>query len=300
MWPASVANSGNTGVSCFKKGKEFACQASEGLSLCTPLRYFLWTLGLHTHPDQDIRSTCKSLVLVLDLLEYVRGSMRKAISPDVLEGMFVQHLAEFKRAHGPDLVLPKHHLGLHLGMSVRVTKALLNCFVMERKHKIVKLYANNCHSVGPTWSRGLLENVTLTQIQKLEELDEPVDADATFLTSCLKPAPQDVAQAFRDDFPDSSSPVRTALWASIRKTPVKQNDVVAFSRHGQDMHGEVKLHLECGGYLVSIVSVWGPLGNNEFCVGSGGLMWIKTASIRAAMVYKLLPDGKALIIPQRH
>ena len=297
MWPNYIQSSGNTGQDCFRKNAEFSCSASECLSLYGPIRHFLKTLNLHESGDRSVRLTARSLVLALNLLELCHSSMRVSISPDTLHKYVIDHLKAFKLAHGEEAVLPKHHFMLHVAQSMRETGYLLNCFVLERKHKGIKLYANNRHTVSPDWSKQLLEQVTLSFCQRLAKHEEPVEHDAVFLTGAVQDADPQINRAFQDDFPGSAS-LKTALGACVRGNMVKRNDVVTFAMEtGEEAYGQVLCHCESSGRLVSIISVWESLRKNQFRCGCNLLRWVETWRIKGSVIYQPLPDNLALVIP---
>ena len=62
-----------------------------------------------------------------------------------------RHLALFVAAHGASATLPKHHLQQHLWKGLQQHEILLNCFVHERRHKLIKKWANSLENVGVTW-----------------------------------------------------------------------------------------------------------------------------------------------------
>eukprot|EP00435_Cladocopium_sp_Y103_P025676 s4082_g6.t1 len=182
---------------------------------------------------------------------------------------------------------------------MRKTGYLLNCFVLERKHKGIKLYANNRHTVSAAWSKQLLEQVTLSYLQKLAEHEEPLEHDAVFLTTALHDAPSELNDAFQQDFP-GNAPLMIALNASVCGNMVKRNDVVAFTTEtGETAHGEVKCHCDCSGHLVSIIAVWEPLRNlkNQLRCREDMLRWVDTRRIKGSVIYQPLPNDLALVIP---
>ena len=296
-WPDFIKSSGNTGRDCFRKNAEFSCSASECLSLYGPIRHPLRALNLDRSGDREVRLTAQSLVRALNLLELCHSSMRGSICPDTLHNYVVDHLQAFKLAHGEESVLPKHHYMLHVAQSRRETGYLLNCFVLERKHKGIKLYANNRHTVSPAWSKQLLEQVTLSYCQRLAEHQEPLEHDAVFLTGAVQDAPPEINQAFQDDFP-GSAPLMTALGASVCGNMIKRNDVVTFAMDtGETAHGQVMCHCESSGHLVSIISVWETLPKNKFRCGDNMLRWVETRRIKGSVIYQPLPDNLAFVIP---
>lgn len=152
-----------------KKDKAFNPSASEGLTLYPAVRHFLWSLKLHASRDHHVRSVAYSLFCLLDLLDLLHQSMRRAIESAALERLTRVHLEAFISAHGKQNTLPKHHFTRHLSDCFAKQRWLLNCFCLERKHKTIKRYANNLHTITSHWSKTVLQDAVLTDLQGLEE-----------------------------------------------------------------------------------------------------------------------------------
>ena len=66
-----------------------------------------------------------------------------------------KHLA----AYSGSLWKPKHHYSMHLPMQLRQHGVLQSCFVLERKHRIVKRFAHNTTNIQH-FDRACLDFVT--------------------------------------------------------------------------------------------------------------------------------------------
>ena len=292
VWPDHIASSGNTGLDSFRKDKDFNCSAGEALGLYGPLHHFLLQLDLGQDP------VAQSLLLAFRLLEVCHSSMKRALSPEVLHHAATQHLVAFKKAHGEAACVPKHHFMMHVAQSFQRTGYLLNCYVMERKHKAVKLIANNRHTVSKQWAKQLLEQVSLNYLQRLQDYDGPFRCDTCSLNAKVRDADPRIVEAFQQDFPGRMPPV-TALSAYVRGNIVKQKDVVAFlADSGQRQHGQVMQHCESSGHLLTIIAVWQPLSaKNHFRCGTDVLQWVETRRIQGSVIYMPMDNDVAVVIP---
>ena len=66
---------------------------------------------------------------------------------------------------------PKFHWLLHLWKQLQRSHALLNCFCLERKHRVPKRYAGELTNVNKLSSALLLMEVTSHHLGQLMQLD---------------------------------------------------------------------------------------------------------------------------------
>ena len=298
-WPSHVQTAvpsilGNFG----KKDKTFNPSASESLTAYPALRCFLWSLNLERTPNNHHREVAYSLFCLFDLLDYLHQSMRRAIDPTVLGRLSQTHLAAFLEAYGRNETIPKHHYTAHLSECFQRQKYLLNCFCLERKHKSVKRFANNVHTIHERWSKGILQDVVLADYQALEEESDFFDRVA-YLKPPLKAAPKEVIQCFSRDFRVDAGSLQTGVIAVVSSGTCKSGDVVCFDAgDGSDMFGEVMMHTCFGDEAWTIVNRFSNAAHaNEFH-RRGPLQWIETTKIKGAMIYRNISDDKIFVIPQ--
>ena len=103
---------------------------------------------------------------VVEMLQAVKS--HKVCSP-VLMACIMRHLKLFQDAYDEeDYWKPKHNYTLHLPEQLHLFGMLLNCFCVERKHRMLKRYA--LHRRGKNTEIGLLEDITIHGLIELADL----------------------------------------------------------------------------------------------------------------------------------
>jgi uncharacterized protein (UPF0332 family) len=145
-----------------RKGS-FTSSASEFLTLIPILIRYLTVICI-------ARGACtpqvRSLAACLFVLELLQAIKRGVVDPDSLHYAIERHLKLFVEAYGDEFVRPKHHYVLHLGTMLRFFGTLLATFVNERKHRRVKQYSRDRHSLK-SWELGCLEEITCHQVHEM-------------------------------------------------------------------------------------------------------------------------------------
>ena len=86
-------------------------------------------------------------------------------------------LCPSEACYGEQHYLPKHHLAIHLGQQLELHELLISCFVHERRHKILKRFAETVCSQALHLQR-------LHQYSPKRSLD--LHDESCCLWSCLK------------------------------------------------------------------------------------------------------------------
>ena len=119
------------------EAKRFKCQASEGLSLYAVLAVIL---GCFTECPHEFMV----YLLLCDLIDcFVAVSRGGSVDPSLLKDRVHAFLQAFCSVYGYEFMTPKFHWLLHFPKHLEEFKMLIACFVHERKHKMVKRYAND-------------------------------------------------------------------------------------------------------------------------------------------------------------
>ena len=82
------------------------------------------------------------------------------VDPDKLDKLVEKFLDKFIEAFGIEWMTPKFHWMLHFGDHLRKHSWLLNCFVLERKHRVAKRYATEMKNKGKTANSSLIMEIT--------------------------------------------------------------------------------------------------------------------------------------------
>ena len=85
---------------------------------------------------------------------------RAHVEPSSLDNLVERFLELFVHAFGFEWMTPKFHWLLHFGDHLEKWHILLNCFVLERRHRIAKRYATELKNISKDASQSLLMEVT--------------------------------------------------------------------------------------------------------------------------------------------
>ena len=67
--------------------------------------------------------------------------------------------------YNDELWMPKHHYSTHLGEQLRKFGMLASCFVHERKHKMVKRYANDMRNTRTNFDEHSYEKSIMAEVR---------------------------------------------------------------------------------------------------------------------------------------
>ena len=70
----------------------------------------------------------------------------------------------FSNAFGPEWMAPKFHWMMHYGDHYRKFGMLLNCFVLERRHRTAKRYATELKNISKSANESLIMEVACHQL----------------------------------------------------------------------------------------------------------------------------------------
>ena len=197
----------------------------------------------------DAVDSCLALCWVLALLMQIQTA--KDVSPNALHTAIIDHLTAHQKAYGELLWKPKHHYVTHLADSLAHHGVLLACFLMERKHKVLKRMADTRHCTRD-FDRALIEQATM---HHLDDLQHPMVCPG--LMGPHAPSKKLVAAVQRIFHSTPSEEILTASKMKIRGRAVCKGDVVSFRTDAGDMAiGEIYFHAQVKGQCWSCISQW--------------------------------------------
>jgi len=187
-WPNRV---GETGIGALQpprstsswKIHQFKCAASEGRSLLPVIAKFACSVLLLCSDARAQHGAC--FLLLVEVIELLEVSARVAVAPSRLKEAVVSYLNSFKGLYGIDVLVEKHHMALHLIEQIAMG-FVPNCFVLERKHKHVKRFANEVDNTSAAFDASILREVTIRHITVLQSSSSVHFANACCL---IKPKP---------------------------------------------------------------------------------------------------------------
>ena len=69
-------------------------------------------------------------------------------------------MAEYCRLYGPEAMTIKFHEMMHFPAFLRTWSYIPNCFVLERKHKHAKRFANEVRNTALLWEAVVARDIT--------------------------------------------------------------------------------------------------------------------------------------------
>jgi hypothetical protein len=282
------------------KAHALKCMASEALSIygimaCYTQSVFL-RAGVCTCQCQAFLHCCNVLDLLLAVpLGYVtEEDLRDAID-DLLKACVA--------AGWKDRLTPKFHWLIHLSIELGRFGGLLACFVQERKHKVVKRFAE-LHRNNMGYETGILADIVCQHLADLYPADkfnlkprlmEPVHQCSDAVASTLRLYLDDVF---------TEGDMRTSRRARVSEFEVVSIKDVALVQWepGRIVVGVLWYLFACGETTAALFSLW-PVESRDESQGTVIARMLDTRlricsveEIICAVSYRRKPDGTAQII----
>lgn len=139
--------------------KRFKCQASAGLSLYAVAGIFM--LIFQTICPREVAV----YLCLCDLIDCFYYANRGIVSPNELARRVHAFLQVFVDVYGVDHMTPKFHWLLHFPAWLKRFRTLISCFVHERKHKMVKRYANDMRNTRTNFDEHSYEKSIMAEVR---------------------------------------------------------------------------------------------------------------------------------------
>ena len=257
VWPKRIQTSGLHKVFDPRRregnntSEAFRCQASDGLCLVPVLACWV---SFQLLPLGCCPQACRAFLAFADVIECITSVARGGVTDVLLLTAIERFLALFTAAFGEEQLGPKFHWLLHFPDEFRRHGCMISCFVHERKHKVLRRYANDVTNMR-TVEHSIIGELTCHHLSQLRAPDvfnfnvglvhgRPASARlratiAGFLGRDLRGDLRVAAEARFDDF-----------------ETCQKNDVVLVKKDAKLIAGAVWLHFELNGQTLSIVSEW--------------------------------------------
>ena len=233
---------------------------------------------LQTSFDDAVdRVAAKSFLILCKILDLLsEGGKGKQVDPGKLEQLILQHLESFKSAHSADDMQPKFHFSIHLPALLRRHKLLVSCWCHERKHKQLKMWANQISNAGDWYETLVLKEVSHTCMKNLHSFCPKG-------VHLIKPKAMTgkIIRKMALDFLGRSGQdgIKVSTQATIHGMICHTGDVVVVQIDSELHVGIVHAHVEYNDHPWSIVALWTPLGKNRFQVNDTIGRWVETSSL---------------------
>jgi hypothetical protein len=283
-----------------RKAKHIKCSASECWNLLAPLTAFLHEVLL---TFDSCKAECEVFLALLKIIELVSATSRRKVEPATLLVAAEDFLAKFATTFGVEMTTPKFHWLLHFPEYLQRMHELFerklgygwlqNCFVLERKHKVGKQYAEPRKHTNKMKSGGLLSEIlcqTMYDLSAAPALDGLVGGKAPSKAVRMR-----ILKTLELDNSTEVLVARRSYHSPVSHS--EQNDFVVFTCFltGEMRAGFVQFHALVGGLQLSVITLYKLVSrNNNYVVwGSddGSTEWTETERIIDPVSFKRLPNG---------
>ena len=164
-WP-SYMGKGADDIFCPKRAKSswddgnVKATASEGLSVLPVMANFCQSLVDNCCTSAVVRDHARCFVMLADIVRLIQRCSRYQVDPDELQLELCRYLQTFKGLYGEEWMVPKFHFAIHFPDYLRRFGFVPSCFVLERKHKVPKRFANEVRNTDSAWEASVLREVT--------------------------------------------------------------------------------------------------------------------------------------------
>lgn len=277
-----------------RTAKHIKCQASDLLTTMDPLKLFIANV-LQT---QDIAPrACTSLLCLCDLVELIVATARLTVTPDMLAAEVHRFLKAFVDAFGFEWLTPKAHWLLHLPDHLARFGRLLNCFALERKHRIPKRYATDLKNIAHKADASLLKECICHHFSSVKDGAFEYTVALIDKRSASAQTRRTIWKLF--ELEDDASAINVATIARYNPTALcSQSDVVMIKDGDGFRGGRIQVHFELHGVLMSLVKPYNLYrrdSNSALAVWDvidGPIECWEVTDILAAVPYSFFPDGR--------
>jgi hypothetical protein len=255
-------------------------------------------LQLHLHDN-----ACHAFHALVDLVDVITSTSRGVVLPSDLLAAVEKFLALFVSAFGVEWLTPKFHWLLHFHKHLLKFGILLNCFVLERKHRVAKRYAEQMQNKSSRTSTALLSEVINHHFGML---DDGLVFDFTVGLLNGKVASQRLRDLLAEPMGLSDDGILKVANESRFNAlgTCKKNDVVLVRFNRTLRAGRVLLHCDAAGIPISLIMMWEhhrTEGTYALWRQSDIAELVDTGDILDTMVYQVLPSGiVGTILPPEH
>ena len=254
MWPRAYASGRDLCKGSVQERKENkdvrpAGSASEFVSAGPVVRKWLEDV---VKPTGVCPAEVASILLCIAVMDLLCECATGLVTPAMLADAMALHYAAHVAAYGYTLFVPKHHYMLHIPAQLAKFKFLVQCYVHERKHKILKRWAVPMCPKKDN-NRSVLEECTVAHLNSLQEpLLKPC------LLETVKASPKVVAALKENGFASAESAI-TGATGRVQGRSIQIGDVVLYwdgDSCENTLVGEIYFFAKIGDELLVGLSAW--------------------------------------------
>ena len=282
-----------------RAAQHIKAQASDMLSIVGVTKMFILTVVLKL--EVDCKLYCDAVLALVYLIDVIVAVPRVATHPSRILEAAEDFLQKFVSAWGHEWTIPKFHWLLHFHQQF-----MLNCFCLERKHRVPKRYAGDLTNTSRRPSRSLLMEITSHHLAQLSDKDTlNFKIGLVNGKACTNKLKKSILDMLDMDVEDVSCSIES------RFNPLgtcKRHDLVLFKDGVHALKvAKIVLHYDVQGVPVSVVSMFNIIhadaeqGWSIWEAATGGHELIETDCIVDAVVYCQLSGTKIkVLVPLHH
>jgi hypothetical protein len=276
-----------------RDAKHIKCQASDLLTLTPVLALFtrkvLLSFGV-------CREECIAFLALADVVELILSTSRNKVTAPQLLGRVHRFLDTFVHAFGEDYMTPKYHWLLHLPECLLKFGLLLNCFVLERKHRCGKRYATDLANTSRNPSKSLLSEVLSHQLGLLQQ-PAAFDFEIGLVggRAATPKARRLILQALGQEDDDDDLIISVADESRFNQFgSCHRNDVVLVREGNSFRAGRVELHCSIEGEALSFINIWSLVSHEP---AQGYAVWKQSDSAEVCFTSDIIDTISSVSLP---
>ena len=260
-WPAAIKFNATKSdlfseerIRSYTKAQQVKCSASEAMSLLPVLAIFVLTVGKRLAPHA---APCDAFLALVDTVEALQVSMHGVTTPEYLRSCIHTFFTACEDAQWQEHFVPKFHWMVHFPTALEKWGFCPSCWVHERKHKMVKRYADDIQNTK-MYSRSVLSEIVSHQLHVVTmpkafdlspRLIEPHKANARMHSWAQSALNMDDAT---DIYSSTSAYLASrAVCSTADVALIKSQDGVNF------VAGQIWFLASIDGISFALVSLWG-------------------------------------------
>ncbi|CAE7280048.1 unnamed protein product [Symbiodinium sp. CCMP2592] len=292
-WPVQFAGADAKSVLAKKREDKTApvkAEASELLNFLPVLQLFL-ILFVWRDADDSLKSCCHGFFTLCKILRMLRKATQGGLDPAALRGAIKEHCELYLANYGAEYWVPKNHMTMHLPEFLSRHGLLLSCFVHERKHKLVKRFANNMKNTSRSYEATVLRETLAAQFLAMQ--DELPQGDVRLIGKrrCTKA----MASLIRDVFGNSDGVFQAQAALHGGGFRCSHGDVVRAKHAQEHVVGMIHFHVEVDGLPLTCMSPWSHVADHMYRVKHESF-FINTACIFSACIWSRKGDDAIVLL----
>ncbi|CAE7341309.1 unnamed protein product [Symbiodinium sp. CCMP2592] len=213
----------------------------------------------------------------------LRKATQGGLDPAALRGALANYGAEYW--------VPKNHMTMHLPEFLSRHGRLLSCFVHERKHKLVKRFANNMKDTSRSYEATVLRETLAAQFLAMQ--DELPQGDVRLIGK--RRWTKAMASLIRDVFGNSDGVFQAQAALHGGGFRCSHGDVVRAKHAQEHVVGMIHFHVEVDGLPLTCMSPWSHVADHMYRVKHESF-FINTACILSACIWSRKGDDAIVLL----